>query len=233
MSKILSRIQEIASKEGITIGAMERIIGASKGVLSRAIANGTDIQSKWLMSIVENYPKYSGDWLLTGQGDMLKGEKSQQNTTIPIIQQEISESTATEEVPSLSLAQMRPRIPLEAAAGSLSIMTQSVSDSDCEMQPIIKRLPEYDFTIIVKGDSMEPNFKSGDELACRMVRESSFIQWGQPHIVDSYDGIVLKRIHNSGDNILCTSDNPRYGEFPIPKKDIYRLALVVGLIRQF
>lgn len=212
---------------------MERIIGASKGVLSRAIANGTDIQSKWLMSIVENYPKYSGDWLLTGQGDMLKGEKSQQNTTIPIIQQEISESTATEEVPSLSLAQMRPRIPLEAAAGSLSIMTQSVSDSDCEMQPIIKRLPEYDFTIIVKGDSMEPNFKSGDELACRMVRESSFIQWGQPHIVDSYDGIVLKRIHNSGDNILCTSDNPRYGEFPIPKKDIYRLALVVGLIRQF
>ncbi len=212
---------------------MERMIGASKGVLSRAIANGTDIQSKWLMSIVENYPKYSGDWLLTGQGDMLKGEKSQQNTTIPIIQQEISESTATEEVPSLSLAQMRPRIPLEAAAGSLSIMTQSVSDSDCEMQPIIKRLPEYDFTIMVKGDSMEPNFKSGDELACRMVRESSFIQWGQPHIVDSYDGIVLKRIHNSGDNILCTSDNPRYGEFPIPKKDIYRLALVVGLIRQF
>ncbi|WP_287937112.1 S24 family peptidase [Duncaniella freteri] len=233
MSKILSRIQEIASREGITIGAMERMIGASKGVLSRAIANGTDIQSKWLMSIVENYPKYSGDWLLTGQGDMLKGEKSQQNTTIPIIQQEISESTATEEVPSLSLAQMRPRIPLEAAAGSLSIMTQSVSDSDCEMQPIIKRLPEYDFTIMVKGDSMEPNFKSGDELACRMVRESSFIQWGQPHIVDSYDGIVLKRIHNSGDNILCTSDNPRYGEFPIPKKDIYRLALVVGLIRQF
>ena len=217
MSKILSRIQEIASREGITIGAMERMIGASKGVLSRAIANGTDIQSKWLMSIVENYPKYSGDWLLTGQGDMLKGEKSQQNTTIPIIQQEISESTATEEVPSLSLAQMRPRIPLEAAAGSLSIMTQSVSDSDCEMQPI----------------NMEPNFKSGDELACRMVRESSFIQWGQPHIVDSYDGIVLKRIHNSGDNILCTSDNPRYGEFPIPKKDIYRLALVVGLIRQF
>ena len=212
---------------------MERMIGASKGVLSRAIANGTDIQSKWLMSIVENYPKYSGDWLLTGQGDMLKGEKSQQNTTIPIIQQEISESTATEEVPSLSLAQMRPRIPLEAAAGSLSIMTQSVSDSDCEMQPIIKRLPEYDFTIMVKGDSMEPNFKSGDELACRMVRESSFIQWGQPHIVDSYDGIVLKRIHNSGDNILCTSDNPRYGEFPIPKKDIYRLALVVGLIWQF
>ena len=39
MGNILSRIQEIASNEGITIGAMERTIGASKGVLSRAINN--------------------------------------------------------------------------------------------------------------------------------------------------------------------------------------------------
>ncbi len=47
MGNILSRIQEIASYECITIGAMERSIGASKGVLSRVIANSTDIQLKW------------------------------------------------------------------------------------------------------------------------------------------------------------------------------------------
>ncbi len=63
MSTILLRIQEIATTEGITIAAMERNIGASKGVLSRAIANGTDIQAKWLQSIVENYPLYSAEWL--------------------------------------------------------------------------------------------------------------------------------------------------------------------------
>ena len=51
MGNILSRIQEIALNEGITIGALERKIGASKGVLSRAINNGTDIQSKWLQII--------------------------------------------------------------------------------------------------------------------------------------------------------------------------------------
>ncbi len=72
MGNILSKIQQIASHEGITIGAMERSIGASKGVLSRAITNGTDIQSKWLLSIVENYPRYSAEWLLTGEGNMLK-----------------------------------------------------------------------------------------------------------------------------------------------------------------
>ena len=56
MGNILTKIQQIASNEGITIGAFERSIGASKGVLSRAIANGTDIQAKWLEKIVENYP---------------------------------------------------------------------------------------------------------------------------------------------------------------------------------
>lgn len=216
-----------------TLGISKRDFYSNIGVSRGTLESKTGITEDVLAKFIATYPDVSIKWLISGQGEMLISENYQQNKSIPIIQQEISESTATEEVPSLSLAQMRPRIPLEAAAGSLSIMTQSVSDSDCEMQPIIKRLPEYDFTIMVKGDSMEPNFKSGDELACRMVRESSFIQWGQPHIVDSYDGIVLKRIHNSGDNILCTSDNPRYGEFPIPKKDIYRLALVVGLIRQF
>ena len=72
MDTILSRIQEIASNEGITIGALERAIGASKGVLSRAISNGTDIQSKWIQRIVENYPSYSADWLLSGKGNIKK-----------------------------------------------------------------------------------------------------------------------------------------------------------------
>ena len=70
MKNILSRIEKIADSEGITITALERKIGASKGVLSRAVANGTDIQSKWVQLIVENYPLYSANWLLTGRGKM-------------------------------------------------------------------------------------------------------------------------------------------------------------------
>ena len=56
MAKILDNIRKLAEKEGITIGAIERKIGASKGVLSRAMTNGTDIQAKWITAIVENYP---------------------------------------------------------------------------------------------------------------------------------------------------------------------------------
>ena len=81
MGNILTKIQQIASNEGITIGAFERSIGASKGVLSRAIANGTDIQAKWLEKIVENYPHYSASWLLAGEGPMLKTSTSSAHET--------------------------------------------------------------------------------------------------------------------------------------------------------
>lgn len=82
MGNILSRIQEIAREEGITIGAIERTIGASKGVLSRAINNGTDVQSKWIGGVVENYPRYSTRWLLTGEGSMLRNSKNPEETTM-------------------------------------------------------------------------------------------------------------------------------------------------------
>lgn len=72
MKDILSRIQQIADHENLKITALERKIGASKGVLSRAINNGTDIQSKWIQIIAENYPHYNIEWLITGKGEMIK-----------------------------------------------------------------------------------------------------------------------------------------------------------------
>ncbi len=83
MCKILSRIKIIADSEGITIGAIERAIGASRGVISKAIAKGTDIQSKWLELICENFPSYSPLWLLTGQGSMLRDTSTNTIKTAP------------------------------------------------------------------------------------------------------------------------------------------------------
>ncbi|MBK1441874.1 hypothetical protein JHJ32_17880 [Parapedobacter sp. ISTM3] len=70
----MKRIKEIANQEGISVTALEASIGASKGVFSRALANGTDIQSKWLVKLAENYPLYSPEWLLTGEGEMRKAD---------------------------------------------------------------------------------------------------------------------------------------------------------------
>lgn len=72
MDNILTRIKELVDNEGISITALESQIGASKGVLSRALSKDTDIQCKWLVKIVEIYPRYDAEWLLSGKGSMLR-----------------------------------------------------------------------------------------------------------------------------------------------------------------
>lgn len=79
MAKILDRMEMYALSEGFSIGALERQLGMSKGVLSRAIAKGTDIQAKWLESMVENYPDISAEWLLRGEGEMIKPKGTTSN----------------------------------------------------------------------------------------------------------------------------------------------------------
>lgn len=209
MCKILSRIKEIADREGVTITTIERTIGASRGVISKALSKGTDIQSKWLESVCENFPQYSARWLLTGEGNMLRGKREKGEIHI----------------------ETRPRIPFDAAAGALSLISDSISEDQCERFPIITRFPNYDFTIMVRGDSMEPEFLSGDEIACRFINERSFIQWGRPHVLDTTQGVILKRIYERKGSILCRSSNPDYEDFEVPKNDILHIALVVGNVR--
>lgn len=103
MDNILDRISQIADLEKISIGKIEQKIGASKGVLYKAIQKNTDIQSKWLVCIVENFPQYNSYWLLTGKGNMLKKEEktpfmvnepqaeyNQENIVIEALKNEIS-----------------------------------------------------------------------------------------------------------------------------------------------
>ncbi|MEP6805270.1 MAG: hypothetical protein ABI892_12160 [Flavobacterium sp.] len=75
MNRILENIKQLAKNEEVTITKLEQIIGASKGVLSRAIANKTDIQSKWILKVVENYPLYSCEWLIKSKGEMIISTK--------------------------------------------------------------------------------------------------------------------------------------------------------------
>jgi len=72
MDNILDRISQISHLEGVSIGKIELIIGASKGVLYKAIQKNTDIQAKWIVAIAENFPQYSPEWILLGKGNMSK-----------------------------------------------------------------------------------------------------------------------------------------------------------------
>lgn len=217
MAKILDNIRKLAEKEGITIGAIERKIGASKGVLSRAITNGTDIQAKWITAIVENYPYVSADWLLTGKGEMLNSSESSQKKMVKVSEQ------SKEGI---------PLIPLDAMAGYFEGEMQ-VLLRDCERY-IVPGMPRADFLITVKGDSMMPSYFPGDIVACvRVPIKDVFFQFGRVYVLDTNQGAIIKRIEKSEDDesILIVSENEKYSPFTLHLSHVRSIALVIGLIR--
>lgn len=225
---VKERIKVFCKAEGMPISAFESSIGVSNGYVN-AISKSIGIDR--LNIIIEKYSNLNIEWLLTGKGEMIKTH-AYQSTQQPKINSSDAELSAIKQQEQKNISvETRPRIPFDAAAGSLSIALGSVSENDCERLPLIPILPRYDFTIIARGESMEPQYMSGDELACLFIKESSFIQWGRTHVLDTAQGIVVKRIYDHGTSITCKSNNPDYPDFDIPKEDIYRIALVVGYLR--
>ena len=231
-SQIKQKILLYLTKKGITPYEFYKISGVTRGILTQNNGINEDNLARFLAYASDVNP----EWLLTGEGEMLKTNRISRHNSVeqvPVVEYKDSEIPQVKQIPKLQNNHTRPRIPLNAAAGGLSVALSSVSESECEQMPIIPSLPKYDFTIVARGESMEPVIESGDELACRFITESAFIQWGRIHVLDTAQGIVVKRIFESDGHILCRSDNKGYPDFPISKEEIYHMALVVGLLRHF
>lgn len=126
--------------------------------------------------------------------------------------------------------QSRPRIAGNLKIGTLANVIEGQVDQ-CEQVLRINILPDYDFSFIIKGDGMKPKYEVGDEVFCKRISNLSFIQWGKIHVLDTTQGIIIKRIYEDGDKIRCVSYNPEYLDFSIPKNEIYSISLVVGMLR--
>jgi hypothetical protein len=72
---MIERLSQFIKNQGLSVRAFEQRISASDGMIRRAINNNSDIQSKWLAIIAENFPQLNLDWLLTGKGSMFREDK--------------------------------------------------------------------------------------------------------------------------------------------------------------
>ena len=157
----------------------------------------------------------SAQWLLTGQGDMLRSDAEAQ-------------IAAAEPVTIGGI----PLIPIEAMAGVLSGNSAQVMERDCEHYKI-PMFKGAEFLIRISGDSMQPKYYSGDIVACKRLPLDTFFQWNRVYVVDSEQGVIIKRVRRGSDDrhIVFVSDNTAYEPFELPLEKIYSIALVVGVVR--
>ena len=204
MLTVKERLVAFIKEKGLSQSRFEKMTGLSNGFVNN-ISKG--IGADKLQKILGVYPDLNTTWLLTGEGEMLK------RCSTPVHKN------------------TRPRIPYDAAAGTLTETVEGITEYECEEVPVISVFPKYDFTIRIVGRSMEPEYFAGDEVACLKVNEKRFLQWGRVHVLDTTQGVVIKRIYDNGDSVICRSYNPEFPDFLIPKEDIRSYNLVVGSLR--
>ena len=210
---MIKRIAKFIDYQGISVSSFEQAISASDGMIRRAIRNNTDIQSKWIAKISDNYPELNIDWLISGKGNMLK-------ESIPVA------------IKSNNLQEGIPLIPLDAMAGFCRGEMQ-VMEHECEKY-VIPAFREAEFLIPVKGSSMYPKYSSGDIVACKKLSLTDlFFQWNKVYVLDTDQGALIKRVKQGKDDnhIILVSENEKYPPFELSLDHLHAIAIVIGVIR--
>jgi phage repressor protein C with HTH and peptisase S24 domain len=87
-------------------------------------------------------------------------------------------------------------------------------------------------SIIVSGNSMAPEYPSGSQAFIKKIDGNIFIEWGRDYVLDTSNGIVLKRIvaPEKEGYLRCLSINPdqkTYAPFDISMSEVYGIYRIV------
>ncbi len=226
MEKINSRILQIADYYNIKKAAdFSKKTGFSHQVASNYL-KGTRVPNAEALAVIKQVFDVSADWLLTGEGEMLR--KVEDRSNIVRI-----ENAAAAKLPANS--KLLPLVSQSAIAG-FGGADFSIAEQDVKEYYVVPKFKycTVDFMIEIYGASMYPKYNSGDIVACTVIKDSNFIQWNRCHIVGTmHQGILCKRLKPSDnkDCITAISDNPAYPPFDIPTSEITGIALICGVIR--
>lgn len=184
-----------------------KLIGYAKPSFAQYRNGRVNLAEKFLNKLCAIDKNINKEWIRSGKGQMLLDSPNQ--IAMPGI----------------------PLIPNESVTGfSASTFTND------EFSKYV--IPEFmqkgaDYAIRISGSEMYPKFSSGDIVACRKIPEILFFQWGKVYVMETSQGMLLKRVQPCDDEnfILCVSENKdEYPSFKLPKSAIQGCSIVLGLI---
>jgi phage repressor protein C with HTH and peptisase S24 domain len=220
METTLNRnIKKLIEKLGITPYEFSKQIGNKRADNVYNIINQkVDVSATTLNKIFKRYPEHK-DFILSSKNEVsVKNDAAHGDS---------KETTLISKVKPVYLYDV-------SAAAGFSSFDAMITQERVVGEYIIPDFKSADWLIYVKGSSMYPKYSSGDIIACRVLHESRFIQWGKVYVIATKEqGMLVKRLEKSEIEgcLLAVSDNKAYGEFDIPLNEIVGIALVVGVIR--
>jgi len=201
-------------------GGSEKRFAESLGVSPAVINNYTNgkQQSKpsfdMLHKICTTYPQVQIEWLISGQGEMLKQALAEKDTSAHATMRSI------------------PLLDVKAAAngkgGYLPDGPFIASEEVIYLPPHLVRGGRH-IAVTVRGDSMAPTLQHGDIIICKEIEPNCWFELPQQevYLVESEDnGLQVKRIENclaQEGIIICWSDNPEHAPFQLSHEQIRKV----------
>ena len=215
-----------------------QVAGLDKGNLSKYLNDKKEIGEETLVRVVSSIqriqPSLNRDWLVYGEGSMLKSESTAhrvENNVRPIL---VGEKEWVDV----------PLVPFSARTGVLCGFgdPQWLEDKQT-MQVLVDSRLKGDYVLFeVEGDSMDDgsrdSFLDGDVLLCRIVPQSDW-QYSIKRrratfcvLATKLDGIALKQItkHDRVKQVItCHSLNPAYDDYELALSDVQAIFYVEEL----
>jgi len=208
---IINRINQIIEAKRLSGREFAAIIGSKPNTFNQQINSKRSVSYETVKKILSTFEDISSEWLLRGEGDMLKA------------------------IPHISYVTGRPYYNVDFIGGfDLILNDQTINpDYNIDFAPYNK---DGVMWCNITGHSMEPEINSGDILAIREVPE-----WDQFIVLDDVYAIVtknelrtVKRVKkgSNDDKYLLVPTNPDYSAQEIGKEMIYKVFSVLGCMKR-
>ena len=210
---ILDRIKLYIDTKGISIAAFEKSVGMSNASFSKSLKNNGAIGTDKLENILSIYSDISPEWLLTGQGDMLKEEPSLSVSMNP------QEGTPYYDVDFLGGFDLQENS--QAMVPALNIVANIC--------------PRAEMWCNITGHSMEPTISHGDIIALHKCSVED-IQYGEVYavVLDTFRTVkILRKSSTPGMLKFVPVNKEEFDEQEFSISLILQVYEVVGSIRRF
>lgn len=242
MREKIARFSIYMASKGLNDNQVTVQCGLSQGLIGQARTGKSDLGNKTINKILNVYQDLNKTWLLTGDGEMLKGGG---NVSIANSPQSVGNNTGsvvynnhhTRGQTDGSDTSLKPLIPPAISKQPNLDVFELIKNKrlqDTTYYNTFNGFTAYDMYYEVKQDAMLPDYKPGDVLALSAMQGDGTIINGSPMLIDTYSvGFVFRLVYNRGEHYECrvSNKNSHYEDTDIPKSDVIRLYRVVGMLR--
>lgn len=232
---LAKRIEALVQYSGLSIPKFADYVGFKTPQTVRELIKGNTktLSDSVRFKIASAYPQINPDWLLSGEGEMLKPKSESME-----VHEEHADQIAIEELRE-GRFRMIPLVNIDSVGG-----IHSENSIDPSEQYVIKMMPftearDGDVAILQSGNSMYPTIPSGAALLIREVVDwREYFGCGNIYVLWLRDGRrITKEVRrydaDPKNYVWCVSYNPDVADEELPRSMIRGVWKVIKYIADF